>query len=205
MSAYGMKPLFTNKEGYLQWCREWKIIYARISEEIKRDKQTLSALMQNRLKKEYHYEAGFIEKFQKELVLKRVMAFKVMSLLEEAKLRRNRIIKMQEDLALQNAMFPMELKDCRNIDFHFNKGSLEYNFLPMWVIKTKGMSFYVNHIDAQIPWSTKEMPEGSSTRGMIRLKYGNIVIDETGTATIHSSDERASGVKSALFKKISRF
>lgn len=176
MSANAMKPTFTDREGYLSWRAAWKRVYKELSAQIVADRCTLVTLARANDPK-----AGVI---QRELVHKRVMAHKMMTLMNEAKLRRDRILEMHKQLAEQNASFPLVLEDCRNIDFHFNKGSLEFPFLPMWVLKTKGMSFYINHIDSNIPWSTRELPEGA-TRGMIRLKNGDITIAADGTATIN--------------------
>jgi hypothetical protein len=176
MSANAMKPLFTDREGYLAWRAEWRTVYAVLTAQIVKGKAAVKVAH-----REKNPAAPAI---QKELVLQRVMARKMMTLLEEAVLRRDRILAMHKQLAEQNAQFPLVLEDCRNIDFHFNKGSLEFPFLPMWVLKTKGMSFYINHIEANIPWNTRELPEGA-TRGMIRLKNGEITISEDGTATIN--------------------
>lgn len=176
MSANAMKPTFTDREGYLRWRAEWKLVYKELSAQIAAGKRNV-ALAHSKCDP----TAGAQ---QRELQYKRVMAHKMMTLMTEAKLRRDRILEMHKQLAEQNAQFPMVIEDCRNIDFHFNKGSLEFPFLPMWALKTKGMTFYINHIDANIPWSTRELPEGS-TRGMIRLKSGDIAIDAEGNATIN--------------------
>jgi hypothetical protein len=176
MSANAMKPTFTDRDGYLRWKAEWRMVYKELSQRIARQKR--------RLKEAARSNDPAAPKIQSELQYMRVMAHKMMSLLEDAAIRRDRILDMHKQLAEQNAQFPLVLEDCRNIDFHFNKGSLEFPFLPMWTLKTKGKTFYINHIDANIPWSTRELPEGS-TRGMIRLKNGDITIDAEGNATIN--------------------
>jgi hypothetical protein len=176
MSVNAMKPTFTDRDGYLRWRDEWAAAYRMLSTQIVNDRHTIANLARANDPK--------AAPIQRELVHKRVMAHKMMTLLNEAKLRRDRILEMHRQIAEQNSKFPMTIEDCRHIDFHFNKGSLEFPFLPMWVLKTKGMTFYINHLEANIPWSTKELPEGS-TRGLIRLKNGDITIDADGTATIN--------------------
>jgi hypothetical protein len=176
MSANAMKPGFIDREGYLRWKAEWKLVYKELSAQIAAGKRKVAIA--------HRENDPAAPEMQRELQYKRVMAHKMMTLMEEAKLRRDRILEMHKQLAEQNAQFPLVLDDCRIIDFHFNKGSLEYPFLPMWTLKTKGKSFYINHIEANIPWSTRELPEGS-TRGMIRLRNGEITIDAEGTATIN--------------------
>jgi hypothetical protein len=60
----------------------------------------------------------------------------------------------------------------REIIFHFNKKHLEDNNIPMWVIKHKGVSHYVNHIDvgAGVPFSTKETPDNPHTKGSLKFR-----------------------------------
>lgn len=59
---------------------------------------------------------------------------------------------------------------CRDLVFHFNKAYLKDPTIPMWVVKTKGKTYYVNHVDAEIPWSTKETPDNEHTKGSIKFK-----------------------------------
>lgn len=68
--------------------------------------------------------------------------------------------------------------------FHFNKGHLTDPSIPMWVLKTKGESYYVNHVECSIPWSTKETPDNPSTKGSIRVKNCHLTIDEDNNATL---------------------
>jgi hypothetical protein len=171
-----MKPIFTDRDGYVQWIKNWKVVYNDLSTQIRTDKTAIA-----KLQSEGNPKASAI---QRELVFKRVMARKMLTLLEEARIRRDRILDMHKQLAEQNALFPMHIAECRNIDFYFNKASLEFEFLPRWSLKCKGKTFYINHLEANIPWSTKEIPDGP-TKGLIRLRNGDITIDASGTATIN--------------------
>jgi hypothetical protein len=58
------------------------------------------------------------------------------------------------------------------IIFHFNKMSLQDPNIPMWVIKTRGQSYYVDHldVDAGIGFSSKETPDNPSTKGSMKFK-----------------------------------
>jgi hypothetical protein len=60
----------------------------------------------------------------------------------------------------------------RDIIFHFNKKHLADPTIPMWVIKHKGESHYVNHIDVEtgVGFSTKETPNNPHTKGSIKFK-----------------------------------
>jgi hypothetical protein len=68
--------------------------------------------------------------------------------------------------------------------FHFNKKHLEDETIPMWVIKTHGESFYVNHVSADLPWTTKETPDNTHTKGSIKFKECLLVIDPDNNANI---------------------
>lgn len=74
--------------------------------------------------------------------------------------------------------------DCKDVVFHFNKKHLEDQTIPMWVLKFHGETYYVNHVDCSVPWSTKETPENSHTKGSIKVKNCLLTIDEDNNATI---------------------
>lgn len=73
---------------------------------------------------------------------------------------------------------------CKDVVFHFNKKHLEDEEIPMWILKTQGESYYVNHVSCEIPWTTKETPDNSHTKGSIKIKDCLLVIDEDNSATI---------------------
>jgi len=54
----------------------------------------------------------------------------------------------------------------------------------MWVVKLKGETFYVNHVECSVPWSTKETPDNNHTKGSIKVKNCLVVIDDSNTAII---------------------
>ena len=58
------------------------------------------------------------------------------------------------------------------IIFHFNKMHLKDASIPMWVIKAKGETYYVDHVDVEsgVGFSTKETPDNPSTKGSIKFK-----------------------------------
>ncbi len=186
MSVNAMKPTFTTRAGYIGWRRLWTKTYARAAEEIRQEKAALKEAQRALAAMPGDWQVAqskVVSKMARDLTIKRVIAHKMNTLLEEAKQRRDRIIGMHKSLAEQFDSFPLTLENCRNVDFHFNKGSLEYDFLPMWTLKASGKSYYVHHIDSQCPFSTRELPEGS-TRGMLRFKKCDITIDKDGVATL---------------------
>ncbi len=73
---------------------------------------------------------------------------------------------------------------CKDVVFHFNKKHLEDETIPMWVLKTHGETFYVNHVSAEMPWSTKETPGNSHTKGSIKFKECLLTISPENEATI---------------------
>jgi len=58
------------------------------------------------------------------------------------------------------------------IIFHFNKAHLTDSNIPMWTIKHKGQSYYINHLDVNpgVGFSTKETPINEHTKGSIKFK-----------------------------------
>lgn len=73
---------------------------------------------------------------------------------------------------------------CKDLVFHFNKKHLEDQTIPMWVLKFHGETYYVNHVDCQVPWSTKETPDNNHTKGSIKIKDCLLTIDDDNCATI---------------------
>lgn len=61
--------------------------------------------------------------------------------------------------------------------FHFNKASLTDTSIPSWVVKTKGETFYVKHVNGSAPWSTKETPDNPHTKGSIKFKSVDLIIE----------------------------
>ena len=68
--------------------------------------------------------------------------------------------------------------------FHFNKKHLEDETIPMWVLKTHGETFYVNHVDANMPWSTKETSDNPHTKGSLKFKEVLLQIDGENCARL---------------------
>jgi len=68
--------------------------------------------------------------------------------------------------------------------FHFNKKHLEDPSIPMWVIKMRGETFYVTHVECSVPWSTKETPDNAHTKGAIKVKNCLVTIDSDNCANI---------------------
>ncbi len=73
---------------------------------------------------------------------------------------------------------------CKNVVFHFNKKHIEDPTIPMWVLKAGGKSYYVNHVTCSIPWSTKETPENSHTKGSIKVGKSLLTIDDDNNADL---------------------
>lgn len=61
------------------------------------------------------------------------------------------------------------------------------NTIPMWVLKTKGETHYVNHVIAKVGWTTKETPDNSHTKGSLKFKNVDVEIDENNEATIFAA------------------
>ena len=91
---------------------------------------------------------------------------------------------MKIDMANHYSQFPLSLSDCKNVDFHFNKKHLQFDFVPMWIVKAKGQTFYVNHVESHAAWTTRETPDHPATKGAIRFKNCSVSISIDGVATI---------------------
>ena len=69
----------------------------------------------------------------------------------------------------------------------------------MWVVKAHGVTFYVNHVTSEMPWSTKETPDNDHTKGSIKFKKCKLTIDQDNNAIISNL-----GIADAWLKTPSR-
>jgi hypothetical protein len=72
----------------------------------------------------------------------------------------------------------------RECVFHYNKHNLVDPTVPCWVLKTKGKTYYVEHVTSNLPWSTKETVSNPLTKGSIKFKNALLTIDDTNSATL---------------------
>lgn len=187
MSVHGIQPNFTDYQGYSAWRSDWRELYAHASSEVVKSKHRIKHF--NRMIA--GMEAGDSrDKICDNIGLmivehghKRAIARKLMTALETAKIRWNQIKAMKKGIADQSKEFPLEFES-KNIDFHFNKKSIEFDFIPMWVVKARGKTFYVHHMDCQAGFTTRETPDHPSTKGSLRVKRGTLSISAEGHAVI---------------------
>jgi hypothetical protein len=55
----------------------------------------------------------------------------------------------------------------------------------MWIVMAKGETYYVEHVDANIPWTTKETPDNVRTKGALKFKDCLVTIDDDNCANIN--------------------
>lgn len=177
MTVHALKPVFKNRDGYKTWISIWREIYSRHTEQVRK----LKVKVKNKFRdNDLSYKEDL-----KELNYQKIIGRKMMGILAEAKERMKMIVELKKSIDDQYKEFPIHIENAKNIEFHFNKKSLEFpDIVPFWVLKAKGRSFYIHHLDCATPWTTRENPDHPSTKGSIRIKKGNISIDSNGHATI---------------------
>lgn len=62
--------------------------------------------------------------------------------------------------------------------FHFNKHHLINSKTPPWILKIKGETYQVEHVDSTVGWSTKNTPDNPHTKGSIKLKNVDVLIED---------------------------
>jgi hypothetical protein len=80
-------------------------------------------------------------------------------------------------------MITFEDKELSRIVFHFNKGHLMDSTIPMWTVKHRGKTYYVNHLESSIGFSTKETPDNEATKASIQFKGKIKIIEENGISS----------------------
>ena len=188
MSVHGMQPKFVDFKGYSEWRSDWRELYAHAASEVRASKYLIKHF--ERMLQQVNDEdtrltyCSNIGKMRAEHVHKRAIVRKLMTALETAKIRWSQIKAMKAGIQEQAKEFPLEV-EAKNIDFHFNKKSMEFDFVPMWVVKARGKTFYVHHMDCQAGFTTRETPEHPSTKGSLRVKRGTLSISAEGHAVIN--------------------
>lgn len=73
---------------------------------------------------------------------------------------------------MRATVFKSDIRD--RIIFHFNKAHLTDSSIPMWTLKHKGNTYYVNHVvvNPGVGFTTKETPDNEHTKGSIKFKAG---------------------------------
>ena len=65
--------------------------------------------------------------------------------------------------------------------FHYNKAHNQDQSIPQWVVKYEGETYYVNHLDSEVGFRTKETPDNEHTKGSLQFKGKlKIIQDESG-------------------------
>lgn len=212
MTAYALTPNFKTVQEYREWRKSWKKAYKQLSLDIR----TKKLATKNAQKKIPHEDRARIMRWmetgpitnesdqricanfiktnehastqQRELVQYRAMGRKMMMLLDEAKERVKKLREMEQSIKDQMETFPLNLGTCGRVEFHYNRGHNDYPQLPMWTIRVKGKSYYVNEVEANCSWSTRERENGS-TKGVLRFSKCNVEFTAEGTAIIRQPEE----------------
>lgn len=71
----------------------------------------------------------------------------------------------------------INMKDERII-FHYNKAHNQDPNIPQWVIKHKGKTHYVHHIESSIGFKTKNTPDNDHTKGSLQFKGKIEIVEE---------------------------
>lgn len=79
---------------------------------------------------------------------------------------------------MNKVIFKSNEKD--RIVFHYNKQHNIDTSIPPWVIKHKGQTYYVHHLDSKVGFSTKETPENEHTKASLMFRGILSIVEENG-------------------------
>lgn len=71
-------------------------------------------------------------------------------------------------------------EEVNRVVFHFNKQHNTDNTIPPWVVKHKGQSYYVNHLDSKVGFSTKETPDSEHTKASLMFRGKLSIVQQDG-------------------------
>ena len=70
--------------------------------------------------------------------------------------------------------------------FHYNKAhTKDPENIPTWVIKFKGETYYIHHLESKIGFSTKETPDNPHTKGAIQFKGELTLVTDNNIVTAY--------------------
>lgn len=69
------------------------------------------------------------------------------------------------------------------IVFHYNKQHNIDPSVPPWVVKCKGETHYVQHLDSEVGFHTKETPDNEHTKGALKFKGELRIVNGTAYIT----------------------
>lgn len=80
----------------------------------------------------------------------------------------------------------MQIDEDTRIIVHYNRIHNTNQEIPPWVIKAKGETYYINHIDVEknVGFSSRETPSNDTTKASIKVK-ARLSIDENACAVIY--------------------
>jgi hypothetical protein len=70
--------------------------------------------------------------------------------------------------------------DVQRIVFHYNKAHNADTTIPPWIIKHKGQTYYVHHLDSKVGFSTKETPDNEHTKAALMFRGKLSIVEQDG-------------------------
>lgn len=84
-------------------------------------------------------------------------------------------------------MITYENDKAERVVFHYNKAHNKDTSIPTWVVKSKGDTFYVHHLESSVGFRTKETPDSEHTKGSLQFKGKLKLQEEDGVITAYIS------------------
>ena len=65
-----------------------------------------------------------------------------------------------------------------SVVFNYNRKHNQDQSIPAWIVKHRGKAYYVNHLDSEVGFSTKESPMSEHTKGSLIFKGKLKIVEE---------------------------
>ena len=65
----------------------------------------------------------------------------------------------------------------------FNKAHNTDQSIPPWILKCKGQTHYVKHVNATVGFSTKETPDSEHTKGSLQFRGRLSILNDVAYIT----------------------
>lgn len=81
----------------------------------------------------------------------------------------------------------LESHKSKRVVFHYNKAHNNDTSIPCWIVKHEGETYYVDHLESNVGFRTKETPDSEHTKGALQFKGKLKIVEEDGITMAYIS------------------
>lgn len=80
----------------------------------------------------------------------------------------------------KNDKLIFQSEEIDRVIMHYNKQHNVDQSIPPWIVKHKGQTYYVHHLDSKVGFSTKETPLNEATKASLMFRGKLSIVEQDG-------------------------